>query len=74
MIKKATLGEHNWKKKKDGNLAELKVKVKKIIVHPDFDKVTVNNDITILYLAKGDISRLYDKRAPAMREIIMLLF
>ena len=48
--------------------------MKKIIVHPDFDKVTVNNDITILYLTKGDISRLYDKRAPAMREIIMLLF
>ena len=45
-------------------MAELKIKVEKLIVHPNFNKpTTLNNDIALLYLAEGDISRLNDIRA-----------
>ena len=53
-----TLGEHNRKEKGEGNLAELDVPVKKLIVHPKFDFDTLNNDIVILYLAQESIQAL----------------
>ena len=47
-----TLGEHNRKKKGEGNLAELNIKLEKLIVHPNFDHINLINDIILLYLAQ----------------------
>ena len=44
-------------------MAELNIKVKKIIVHPKYDGKIYDNDIAILYLAEGDISRFNAMRA-----------
>ena len=47
-----TLGEHKREKKGEGNLAELDIEVKKVIVHPSYDDGLQLNDISLLYLAE----------------------
>ena len=45
-----TLGEHNRKKKGEGFLSELIIKVKKLVVHQDYG--SYDNDISLLYLTQ----------------------
>ena len=55
-----TLGEHLRKTEGEGNLAELNITVKKLIVHPEFESYSdiSKNDIAILYLAQESIQAL----------------
>ena len=52
MNDEVTLGEHNREKKGEGKLPELRIGVKKAVLHGDQESNPSNSDVAILYLAK----------------------
>ena len=47
-----TLGEHNRLEEGEGNLSELVLTVKKLVIHPRYDESKTLNDVALLHLTE----------------------